>query len=100
MGGKGRDLGKVMDDELKKKLGLGPTGDHPRGKLNEHDEGGLVIAVGSEGDCVRIEFGSPIAWLALPPAQAMALAHSIILKATALSPIGASDGRDAAHSGD
>lgn len=70
---------------MDKPEGLGPTGDYPHGKLNEHDEGGIMIAVGIEGDCVRIEFGSPVAWLGLPPAQAVALAMSILAKAREIS---------------
>jgi hypothetical protein len=62
----------------------GPTGDFPLGKLNEHDEGGLNIAMGPDNGCVRIEFGMPTAWIALPPDQALAFASLIVKHAMAL----------------
>ena len=58
---------------------LGPTGDFPQGKLNETDEGALNIAIGQEDGVVRIHFGTPTAWVGLPPDQALAFA-SIIVK--------------------
>ncbi|HEY1888465.1 MAG TPA: hypothetical protein VGG86_20850 [Roseiarcus sp.] len=63
---------------------IGSTDDFPRGKLNPDDEGGLNIAIGSEVDCVRIDFGEPIAWIALPPDQALAFASLIVKHAMAM----------------
>ncbi|WP_370316013.1 hypothetical protein [Sagittula sp.] len=63
---------------------LGATGDFPRGKLNDHDEGAMRIAIGHKDDCVIINFGSPVAWLGLPKANALAFAASIIEHAKAL----------------
>lgn len=60
---------------------LGSTGEFPEGKLNGSDEGGLRFAVGQEGDCVSIAFGKPVAWLAMPPEQAVAFAELLIAKA-------------------
>lgn len=62
----------------------GPTGDFPEGKLNPDDEGGLNIAVSHEirpsgAAVVRIDFGSPTAWVAMGADQALAFA-SIIVK--------------------
>jgi hypothetical protein len=62
----------------------GPTGDFPRGKLNPHDEGGLSLTVGVEADCVRLDFGSPVAWIAMPADQALAFAGLITKHAMAL----------------
>jgi hypothetical protein len=60
---------------------LGATGDYPLGKLNDTDEGALQIAIRGEGGNVRIDFGTPTAWLAMPPDQAIAFAEVIIAKA-------------------
>lgn len=46
---------------------LGATGDHPEGKLNEDDEGGLQFAVGRDKGCVILDFGKPVSWLGMPP---------------------------------
>jgi hypothetical protein len=62
----------------------GPTGDFPLGKLNETDEGGLQMAISSEGGCVRLDFGKPTAWIAFPPDQALALASLIVKRALAM----------------
>jgi hypothetical protein len=53
----------------------GPTGDYPRGKIDDTDEGGLQIAVGAYKDVVRVDFGKPTAWVGLPPEQAFELAR-------------------------
>ena len=60
---------------------LGATGDFPEGKLNGADEGGLRFAIGEEGGNVIIKFGSPVAWLGMPPEQAVAMAELLIRKA-------------------
>ena len=62
---------------IKRPPGLGPTHDFPHGKLDEHDEGAINIAVTHDKGVVRIVFGSPVAWLGLPPDQALALASLI-----------------------
>jgi hypothetical protein len=56
---------------------IGPTKDFPRGKLNKDDEGGLKIAIHQEGDVVRIDFGKKIAWIGLPPTEAITFANII-----------------------
>jgi hypothetical protein len=67
---------------------LGPTGDFPKGKLNEEDEGGLTMAVSHQvypsGGVVRIDFGKPTAWIGLPPDEAVAFAKMIVNHAMAL----------------
>ena len=62
----------------------GPTGQFPRGKLNAEDEGELTIAFGTEAGCVRIDFGTPTAWVAFPPDLALAFAANIVKYAKAL----------------
>jgi hypothetical protein len=60
---------------------LGATGGFPDGKLNGADEGGLRFAIGEEGGNVVINFGKPVAWLGMPPEQAVAMAELLIRKA-------------------
>lgn len=59
----------------------GKTGDFPRGKLNEHDEGGLRIAVGIHKDTVMIDFGTSVKWIGLDKQTAIDLGNSILEKA-------------------
>lgn len=56
---------------------IGATGTHPMGQISDDDEGGLKMAVAYDklDGLVRIEFGKPVAWLALPPPDAMQLAR-------------------------
>ena len=63
---------------------VGPTGNFPRGKLNETDEGELALAVSSEKNMVRIDFGTPVAWVCLSPDQALAFASVIVARAMAM----------------
>lgn len=58
---------------------LGPTGNYPRGKLNKDDMGEMNMAVEIEGDCVKIDFGTPTTWVGLPKETAITFAN-IILK--------------------
>jgi len=59
---------------LKRRLNLGATGAYPDGKLNASDEGELRMAVSSANGLVRIDFGKPIEWFAMPANQAKELA--------------------------
>jgi hypothetical protein len=48
---------------------MGPTGKFPQGKVHANDEGELVIGVAADvahGQVV-VNFGTPVAWFALPP---------------------------------
>lgn len=56
---------------------IGPTGDFPRGQLNEADEGGLGIGVGIMDKTLVISFGKPVRWIGMPKEQAYALAKMI-----------------------
>lgn len=62
---------------------LGETGRAPYGKLDEHDEGELrmALAADSPAGVVRVMFGKPIAWLALPSGEARQFAAMLIEKA-------------------
>jgi hypothetical protein len=62
---------------------FGATGRFPRGKLNEDDEGELALGIARDPDTghVHIRFGSPVAWFALPPEEAIEFAQAILRKA-------------------
>ena len=64
-------------------LRLGPTGEYPCGRYRSDDQGGLRMAVVADPEAgkVMIVFGEPIAWLAMSPEQAVALAEAVIGKA-------------------
>jgi hypothetical protein len=66
---------------------LGSTGKYPLGKLDPTDEGELNIAVFILKGKIRIEFGKPVAWLAMPPKQAIDFAELIIRHANKIEVI-------------
>jgi hypothetical protein len=78
---------------------LGPTGDYPRGKLSEDDEGGLLLAVGhDEKRNVKIKFGKKVAWIGLNSEQAIQFAMLILKQAGFTgSVIIGPGGNDASH---
>lgn len=63
---------------------LGKTKQFPRGKLNQHDEGELRIAVGVRDKTVMVDFGTTVAWIGLDKDTAIQLAHSLLEKARAI----------------
>lgn len=71
-----------MPDFSKPKLGA--TGEFPFGSLGPDDEGALQLAIGEREGNVFIDFGKPVAWLAMPADQAMAFADVIMTKARIL----------------
>lgn len=54
---------------------------YPEGKLNDEDEGCLMMAIGVEGGAVRIDFKEATKWFAMNPETAMAIASTIMAKA-------------------
>lgn len=65
----------------------GATGDHPQGKLNADDQGGLRMAIAADkrNSVVRVDFGKPVAWLGLDRATALDLARRLTWHAEKLS---------------
>ncbi len=61
----------------------GATGKFPRGKLNQDDEGELIVSVTKDPETgyVVINFGTPVAWTMLPPAEAIKFANAILKRA-------------------
>ena len=63
-----------MADDTK----LGATGEFPEGKLGEGDEGELQFAVGVHEGNIVIDFGTPVAWVAMPPELARQVAELLL----------------------
>lgn len=70
-------------DDLMRKMGLGATGDFPDGKIRDDDEGGLKLGVTCKDGNVVLAFGKSVAWLAMPPEQAVELGELIAARARA-----------------
>lgn len=64
---------------------FGATGNFPMPPVDDDDEGGLRMGIGFDevNGLVRIDFGKPVAWLALPPPEAIALAKLLLKQAGA-----------------
>lgn len=74
---------QILEDERQmqisaKELGLGPTGEFPEGRLADHDEGEIQIAVTHSQGKVVINFGSPVAFIGFTPEQADDIAYLIL----------------------
>jgi hypothetical protein len=58
---------------------LGATRKFPKGKLNQFDEGELVIQIGHNEDrTVRIDFGKKVAWIGFEKENAIQFALKIL----------------------
>ena len=55
---------------------IGKTGEYPLGQLDPSDEGEINVAIGADlaNGIVRVDFGTPVTWLGLPPAYARDIA--------------------------
>lgn len=62
---------------------LGATGTFSQGSLDEDDQGDIKIGIAFDpsNGLIRVDFGKPVAWMAMPPSQAIALANAILQKA-------------------
>jgi hypothetical protein len=60
---------------------FGKTGDFPRGKLSQHDEGALNMGIAVHDRTVIINFGTPVKSMGLDKATALQLADLIRKKA-------------------
>lgn len=65
---------------------LGATGEFSRGKIHASDEGDIRMAVGTDpaGTVVILNFGSPVTWLGLHYAEAVALGEALLRHAATL----------------
>jgi hypothetical protein len=60
---------------------LGATGNFPQGKLHQSDEGELQLAFMVKDGKVIVNFGKPVAWLGLAPADARQFAVFLMKRA-------------------
>ena len=72
---------EVSDNDENRPPNLGPTRRFPRGPLNASDEGEIRFAVSVRDGLVNVEFGSPVAWLGLPPDIARQFAAILVRNA-------------------
>jgi len=65
---------------------VGATGEYSYGKLNPADQGELTVAVAADpaNGVIKLMFGKPVAWLALPVGHVRQLAQVLLEKATEL----------------
>jgi len=63
---------------FKRRKPLGPTGRFPRGKLTSDDEGELRLAITHQAGKVIVDFGGPVAWIGLDPADVRQLAEALL----------------------
>lgn len=65
---------------------FGPTGNFPRGKLFDSDEGELQIGIGVVDRTIVVKFGKPTAWIGLDYYSAVGLAQTILKRAEEIAP--------------
>lgn len=65
---------------------FGATGQFPDGKINADDEGELQLGVAAdlETGLVHVNFGTPVAWMAMPKEHAVALANALLANTSKL----------------
>ena len=73
----------VPDPEITEALGdlaedLGATGLFPGGSLTEFDEGSIRFAVAYAKGKILVDFGKPVAWLGMSPAEAKRFARVLM----------------------
>lgn len=63
---------------------FGATGEYPRGKLNEDDEGELQFGIAHDPTgVVHINFGKKVTWIALSPPDVVQLCTMLLKHAGA-----------------
>lgn len=82
------DAADLLNFKPWNKRPVGATGTFSQGALNDDDQGDLRLGVAYDklDGIVRVEFGKPVAWLGLPPPQAIEFAK-LILKHSGASKI-------------
>jgi hypothetical protein len=70
---------RMLDDLLNSAAQFrGATGDFPQGAMRPTDEGAIQFAIGVEKGKVVLDFGTPVAWVGMPAAQAAELGSLMI----------------------
>ena len=57
---------------------VGPTGEFPRGRVSDDDEGGVNIGITVEDGTIFLNFGVSLRWIGLGPEEARALATELL----------------------
>lgn len=63
---------------------LGATGQFPKGKMMEEDEGEIRFRIGHTNTKIIIDFGQPVAWLGMDAKEARELANILYDHARAI----------------
>jgi hypothetical protein len=79
------DIETLKEFQPWNKRPLGATGTFSQGKIDDTDEGDLKLGVAYDklNGIVRIDFGKPVAWLGMPPEQAIQLGKLLLKNAGA-----------------
>jgi hypothetical protein len=73
--------GKDVIQEALEKTQRDVEGEFPEGRLNDEDEGALMVAVVVQDGKVAIRFPHPVQWFAMEPEQAVEMAVAMIKNA-------------------
>ena len=65
----------ALCQQVKEQEHLGATGEFPEGKLTQHDEGEIRLAVTHKDGKVVLAFGRSISWIGFDPKQAREVAE-------------------------
>lgn len=57
---------------------VGPTGEHPAGRMSADDEGALTTAIGVDAGRVVVRFGVPVAWVGFEAQGAADFAAALV----------------------
>lgn len=65
---------------------LGATGETPLGRVDETDEGEILMGVSHDPNKLKVflNFGKPVAWMGMTPEQARELGQSLIHESMAV----------------
>lgn len=53
-------------------------GEFPDGRLNEHDQGAVAVAIGHQNERVTLQFPRNLNWIGFTPEQAIDIAQSLV----------------------
>jgi len=68
----------LLISDFVKENAPGATGNFPDGKSEATDEGQVKMLISHDDKLVRVEFGKPVAWFAMPKSQALTFGFSLL----------------------
>lgn len=80
-------MGKVGKGSLgNEDMGLGATGQYPKGQISKDDQGELKVAMGinEEHKRIMIDFGKEVSWLGMGADEARVFAQALMAHASKL----------------